>query len=478
DRTVHFLGDAQGRDNRTFAEMALDEGGRFLAMRVTIDADLGAYLSQFAPFIPTGGATMTPGSYDIPAVHARIRGWYTNTLPVDAYRGAGRPEAAYVVERLVDHVAREIGTTPDALRALNFVRPEQMPYRTATGRVYDSGEFEDHMRRAMQCAGWDGFEARDSAARARGMIRGIGMASYIEACAGGGPETATVAIEPDGSARVAIGTQSSGQGHATAYAQLVSQHLDLPLERIRVVQGDTDDIATGGGTGGSRSIPVGGASVAGASELMAGKLKALASEALEASVADLEIGEGAVRIAGTDRSIAFAALAARAPEPISAAHTWKPPSATYPNGTHVCEVEIDPDTGTVTIVAYVVVDDFGVTLNPSLLAGQVHGGVVQGIGQALQERVVYDEGGQLVTASLMDYQLPRAADVPSFVFETRNVPCTTNVLGLKGAGEAGTIGAAPAAMNAVVDALWRACGIGHIDMPATPQAVFAAINQG
>ncbi|MGP9820114.1 xanthine dehydrogenase family protein molybdopterin-binding subunit [Salinarimonas sp. NSM] len=477
DRTEHFVGDAQGRDNRTRAEMALDEEGRFLAMRVTIDADLGAYLSQFAPFIPTGGATMTPGVYDIPAVHARIRGWYTNTLPVDAYRGAGRPEAAYVIERLVDHVAREIGAAPDALRAKNFVAPDQMPYRTATGRTYDSGEFEGHMRRAMALAGWDGFEARASEARARGRIRGIGMASYIEACAGGGPEEATVRIEADGGAVVTIGTQSSGQGHATAYAQLVSQHLDLPLERIRVRQGDTDEIATGGGTGGSRSIPIGGAAVAGASEQVATRLVALASDALEAAVADLEIAEGAVRIAGTDRAIGFADLAARAGEPIIASHAWKPPAATYPNGTHVCEVEIDPDTGNVEVVAYVVVDDFGVTLNPLLLAGQVHGGLVQGIGQALHERVVYDAGGQLVTASLMDYRLPRAADVPSFVFETRNVPCATNVLGIKGAGEAGTIGAAPATMNAVADALHRACGLVHIDMPATPQAVFAAIRR-
>ncbi|GGK21537.1 xanthine dehydrogenase family protein molybdopterin-binding subunit [Salinarimonas ramus] len=477
DRGEHFVGDSQGRDNRTLAEMALDADGRFLAMRVTIDADMGAYLSQFAPSIPVGGAYMTPGAYDIPVVHARIRGWYTNTVPVDAYRGAGRPEAAYVVERLVDHIAREIGTTPDALRAKNFIRPEQMPYRTATGRTYDSGEFEAHLRGAMEIAGWEGFEARAAEARERGKARGIGLASYIEACASGSPEDAMVRIEPDGTALVTVGTQSSGQGHLTAYAQLVSQHLDLPVEKIRVLQGDTDVVATGGGTGGSRSIPVGGAAVAGASELVANRLRELASEALEASAADLEIAEGTVRVAGTDRAIGFAELAAKAPDGIAATHGYKPPAATYPNGTHVCEVEVDPDTGTVDVVAYSIVDDFGVTLNPLLLAGQVHGGVVQGIGQALQEHVVYDEGGQLVTASFMDYQMPRAADVPNFVFETRNVPCATNVLGVKGAGEAGTIGAAPAVMNALVDALARGFGVTHIDMPATPQAVFAAIHR-
>ncbi|WP_349371045.1 xanthine dehydrogenase family protein molybdopterin-binding subunit [Salinarimonas sp.] len=477
DRTEHFVGDAQGRDNLTEAQMALDADGRFLALRVTIDADMGAYLSQFAPFIPSGGARMSPGAYDIPAVHARIRGWYSHTVPVDAYRGAGRPEAAYVIERLVDHIARELGETPDAVRAKNFIRPEQMPYRTKTGRTYDTGEFEGHMRRAMELAGWAGFEDRLAAARARGRIRGIGMACYIEACSGGGAETAEVSIERDGTALVKIGTQSTGQGHLTAYAQLVSQHLDLPVEKIRVVQGDTDQIKTGGGTGGSRSIPVGGASVAGASEMLATRLKELASDALEAAAADLEIAEGGVRVAGTDRAVSFADLAAKTPEGLAASHAWKPPEATYPNGTHVCEVEIDPDTGVTEVVGYVVVDDFGVTLNPLLLAGQVHGGVAQGIGQALQEHVVYDEGGQLVTASFMDYQLPRAADVPNFVFETRNVPSTTNVLGMKGAGEAGSIGASPAVMNAVADALHRAYGVRRIDMPATPQAVFQVIRE-
>jgi carbon-monoxide dehydrogenase large subunit len=315
--------------------------------------------------------------------------------------------------------------------------------------------------------------------RERGRLRGIGLASYIEACAGGSPENAEVRLERDGTVTVLIGTQSTGQGHVTAYAQLVSQHLDIPVDRVRVLQGDTDVIATGEGTGGSRSIPVGGASVSGASRALGENLKHLAADVLEAGTADLEIADGHVRIAGTDRTVAFTDLAAHpkaTPDLLTACDAWTPPEATYPNGTHICEVEIDPDTGEVELLRYTVVDDFGVTLNPLLLRGQIHGGVTQGIGQALHERTVYDAGGQLVTASFMDYRLPRAADMPDFTFESRNVPSTTNALGMKGAGEAGAIGACPAVMNAVVDALDRASGIRHVDMPATPDRLFGLIH--
>jgi carbon-monoxide dehydrogenase large subunit len=480
DRSEHFLADAQGRDNLTRAEMALDRRGRFLALRVDLKADLGAYLSNYGPFVPANGALMAPGLYDIAAVHGRIRGYYTNTLPVDAYRGAGRPEAAYVIERLVDHIARELGKTPDAIRALNFIASDRLPYTTGTGRVYDSGDFEGHMRRAMDVADWANFTARRKHSRTAGRLRGIGMSSYVEACAGGAAERAHVQLDPDGGVTVLIGTQSTGQGHATAYAQLVSQQLDLPLERVRVLQGDTDALRSGGGTGGSRSIPVGGASVAGASRALGEKLKQLAADALEAGAADLELAGGAVRVVGTDRAISFddiGALARATPEALSATDKWSPPEATYPNGTHICEVEIDPETGEVQVVSYIVVDDFGVTLNPLLLEGQVDGGIVQGIGQALHERTVYDGAGQLVTASFTDYRLPRAADVPAIRFETRNVPSTTNVLGMKGAGEAGAIGSCPAVVNAVVDALYRAYGICHIDMPATPDRMFLAIQE-
>ncbi|MFS8038718.1 xanthine dehydrogenase family protein molybdopterin-binding subunit [Xanthobacter sp. AM11] len=353
-----------------------------------------------------------------------------------------------------------------------------MPYTTATGRTYDSGDFAAHMARALARAGWAEFPARAAAARAAGRLRGIGFATYVEACGGGAPEPAYLTLDADGAVTLRIGTQATGQGHQTAYAQLAAAHLGLPPAAVRVRQGDSDDTPDGQGTGGSRSLPVGGPAVDGAARRLAGKLRRLAADALEADAADVELSDGHAVIAGTDRRLAFARLAALpgvTAQDLSASDAFRPPEPTYPNGTHVCEVEIDPQTGATQVVAYTVVDDFGATLNPVLLEGQIHGGVAQGIGQALLERTVYDAGGQLLTASFMDYALPRAQDMPHFVFETLNVPCTTNPLGVKGAGEAGTIGACPAVMNAVVDALHRGCGITHMDMPATPQAVRAAI---
>ena len=479
ERTEHFLCDAQGRDNVTTAELALDASNKFLALRVDTIADMGGYLSAFAPYIPYGGAGMLPGVYDFPTCYARVRAAYTNTLPVDAYRGAGRPEASYVLERLVDVAARELGVEPDALRKRNFIKPKQMPYTTPTDKVYDSGEFAAHMARAQDVGDWKGFRKRWAQARRRNKLRGIGLATYIEVCGGAGPQLAVVRLERGGNAKVVIGSQSTGQGHQTAYAQLIAEHLDLPPERVTVVQGDTDSIVSGFGTGGSSSIPAGGASVSVAAKKLADNLKKLAAEALEAGPSDLEMADGRVRVVGTDRTVSFADLAERGkPDQLVAEDAWTP-QPTFPNGTHLVEVEIDPPTGRVDIVNYVVVDDFGVTINPLLLEGQVVGGAVQGIGQALMERTVYDKDlGQLVTASLMDYALPRADDAPAFHFETRNIPCTVNILGVKGAGEAGTIGAAPAVMNAIADALWRAYRIRHIDMPATPERVWAAIHEG
>jgi aerobic carbon-monoxide dehydrogenase large subunit len=480
DRSDHFLGDAQGRDNIATARLALDGRHRFLALDVDLIADMGAYLSQFGPFIPYLGAGLSPGVYDIPACHVRIRGVYTNTVPVDAYRGAGRPEAAYVIERLVDRAAQEIGIAPDALRRRNFIKPSAMPYKTATGKSYDSGNFAAHVERAQELVDWSGFPKRLVQSKRAGRMRGIGLSTYVEACGNNGPETATVKLERDGSITVLIGSQSTGQGHATAYAQLVAEHLRLPPERVNTVQGDTERIATGVGTGGSSSIPCGGASLNGAVKKLAESLKALAAEALEASADDLEIADGAVRVIGTDRAISFSALAQRpdAEKRLTATDAFTPPQATYPNGTHIAEVEIDPTTGETQIANYVVVDDFGATLNPLLLAGQVHGGTAQGIGQALMERAVYDaDSGQLLTASLVDYALPRADEVPAIAFETRNVRCQHNPLGVKGAGEAGAIGSCPAVMNAIIDALWRALHISHIDMPATPERVWRAIEE-
>jgi carbon-monoxide dehydrogenase large subunit len=480
ERSEHFLADSHGRDNISMAKLALDDKGRFLALDLDIVADMGAYLSCYAPYIPWLGVGMATGVYDIPIAHIRLRGVYTNTVPVDAYRGAGRPEASYLIERAVDAAAREIEIAPDVLRRRNFIKPKAMPYTTPTGKVYDSGDFAGTLARAQEIADWDGFNKRAAQSKRAGKLRGIGIATYVEACGGNGPETAHVRLDRDGGVTVLIGSQSTGQGHATAYAQIVADRLDLPPEQVRLVQGDTDLIESGAGTGGSSSIPVGGVSVERASKTLADKLKDLAAEALEAAAGDLEIANGAVRIAGTDRVISFADLAAHpraTPERLRAASEFGPEVPTYPNGTHIAEVEVDPQTGVTAILRYVVVDDFGATLNPLLLAGQVHGGAVQGIGQALMEHTVYDPAsGQLLSASLMDYALPRAADAPDFAFETRNVPCQTNPLGVKGAGEAGAIGSCPAVINAVLDALWRAHRIRDLDMPATPERIWQAVE--
>ncbi|TGN75165.1 xanthine dehydrogenase family protein molybdopterin-binding subunit [Bradyrhizobium yuanmingense] len=481
DRSEHFMGDAQGRDNVTTAKMALAEDGKFLAMDCDLMGDMGAYLSTFGPYIPHGGAGMLPGLYDIQAFHCRVRTIFTHSVPVDAYRGAGRPEAAYVIERLVDACARKLDMTPDAIRRKNFIPPKALPYKTATGKVYDSGDFAAHLKRAMEIAEWKEFPKRAKAAKKGGLIRGIGLASYVEICGVMGEETANVRLDANGDVTVLIGTQSSGQGHQTAYAQIVAEQFGVAPERVHVRQGDTDEIATGLGTGGSASIPSGGVSVERATRELGQKLKEIAAQALEASAGDLEISEGVVRIAGTDRSISFADLAKRPgadPSKLNGSATFASADGTYPNGTHVAEVEIDPATGIIKIVNYVIVDDFGKTLNPLLLAGQVHGGAMQGIGQALMEQVVYGPtDGQLITATFMDYALPRAADGPAFVFETHNVPCKTNPMGVKGAGEAGAIGSCPAVVNAIVDALWREYKIDHIDMPATPERVWVAISE-
>jgi carbon-monoxide dehydrogenase large subunit len=481
DRSDHFIGDAQGRDNATTARMALTEDGRFLGMDVDLLGDMGAYLSTFGPYIPHGGAGMLPGLYDIQAFHCRVRTVFTHTVPVDAYRGAGRPEAAYVLERLVDASARKLDMTPEAIRRKNFIPPRAMPYKTATGKVYDSGDFAGHMKRSMEIANWKEFPRRAKAAKKQGLVRGIGLASYVEVCGTMGEETAKVQLDSSGDISILIGTQSSGQGHQTAYAQLVAEQFGLPPERVHVLQGDTDRIASGLGTGGSASIPTGGVSVQRATRELGNNLREIAAEALETSAGDLEIQEGTIRIAGTDRSISFADLAKRPgvdPAKLNASATFTAADGTFPNGTHLAEVEIDPATGIIKIINYVIVDDFGVTLNPLLLAGQVHGGAMQGIGQALMEQAVYDpKDGQLVTATFMDYALPRAADAPSFIFETHNIPCKTNPLGVKGAGEAGAIGSCPAVVNAIIEGLWREYRIDHIDMPATPERVWIAIRE-
>ncbi|MBX6322256.1 MAG: xanthine dehydrogenase family protein molybdopterin-binding subunit [Rhodospirillaceae bacterium] len=486
DRSESFASDSQARDHVTEAELALDKDGHFLAMRIVTLANLGAALSNAGPFIPTlAGAGMLAGLYKTPALHATVKGVFTNTVPTDAYRGAGRPEAAYLVERMVDLAARQLKLTPAEIRRRNFIPPDAFPFTTAAGETYDSGDFAAHMEKAMKQADWAGFEARRQASRAAGKLRGIGMATYVEACGGAPGDMAEIRFEPDGAVSVLIGTQNNGQGHQTAYAQVTADKLGIPIERVRVVQGDTDIIPYGNGTGGSRSIPVGANAIRIAADRIIERSKRIAGDLLEAAVEDIEFADGRFTVAGTDKSVTFAQVAAAAFDQeraggeaagLSERAGFQPKQPTYPNGCHIAEVEIDPETGIVTLLNYTIVDDFGVVLNPLLLAGQVHGGTVQGIGQALFEHTVYDrESAQLLSASFMDYRLPRAGDVPMISFDTNNVPCRTNPMGIKGAGEAGTIGAPPAVINAVVDALSE-LGITHIDMPATPLRVWEAIR--
>jgi aerobic carbon-monoxide dehydrogenase large subunit len=478
ERTEHFLSCAQGRDNLTTAELALDAKGKILGLRVHIQGNLGAYASQYGPYIPWLGATMATGPYNVGAFHVRCQGIYTHTVPVDAYRGAGRPEAAYLLERLVDAAARQIGMRPEILRERNFITPAQMPYRTPTKRTYDVGEFAGHLREALSRADQKGFGVRERASRKKGRLRGFGFASYIECTAWGSGEDVDVILGKDGRVTLTIGTQSNGQGHETAYTQAVSQALDVSPEMITVVQGDTRAVATGHGTGGSRSIPVGAVAAYRASEDLAGKLKKLAAEHMEAAESDMVLANGHVAIAGTDKRMSLmqvANLPTAKKAMLTGNNEFVPPDATYPNGTHVAEVEIDPATGETFVLRYTIVDDFGLTVNPLLLAGQVHGGIGQGLGQALLERTVYDESGQLLSASLMDYAMPRAANMPSLDFSTRNVPSTTNPLGIKGAGEAGSIGSCPAIINAIVDGLYRTYGITHVDMPATSERIWSLI---
>jgi carbon-monoxide dehydrogenase large subunit len=488
ERTEGFLTDVQGRDHVSHAELALDRDSRILALRVETIANLGAYLSFFAPFVATAaGVPMLPGVYAIPAVYVRVKGVLTNTAPVDAYRGAGRPEASYLIERLVDVAARETGLGPVEFRKRNFIQPSAMPYKTATGLLYDSGDFTRLMTRAMQVADWQGFEERRKAARRRGKLRGIGLAYYVERCGGGLEERAELRINPAGEVTVLIGTQSNGQGHETAYAQIVEDKLGIPFDKVRVVQGDTDVIATGRGTGGSRSLPVGGNAVVVAADHVIAKCKRIAADMLEAAEADIEFDGGTFAIAGTDRKLAILEVIKRAytaqglpkgMEPgIDEIGHYLPANPTYPNGCHIVEVEIDRETGTPELVRYVVVDDFGRVINPLLIAGQVHGGVVQGVGQALYEHCIYDpESGQLLSGSFMDYAMPRADHMPPIEFETVEILCTTNPLGIKGSGEAGAIGAPPAVINAVVDALTE-FGVRHVDMPATAHALWRVLRQ-
>jgi carbon-monoxide dehydrogenase large subunit len=482
ERGEAFLSDSQGRDHVTVAELAFDSDHRILGLKVDVVANMGAYYYFFAPFIPTGAALkVLPGVYDVKCLSYGVKAVFTNTVPVDAYRGAGRPESIYCIERLMDLAAAELGVDRLELRRKNFIRPEQMPFKTAAGEVYDSGDFERVMTAAVARADWQGFPARRAEAARRGKLRGIGLCYYIESTMGNPVEHATVRFAADGAVEVLVGTQSNGQGHETAYAQVLVDRLGVPFEKVRIVQGDTDAIADGGGTGGSRSLTAEGVAILEASDRVIEKGKIAAAHVFEAAVADIAFEGGTFRVAGTDRAIGIMELAERVrvmaskpaglEEGLDASASIELDAWTFPNGCHVAEVEVDPETGVTRIVRYTVVDDFGVVVNPLLVEGQVHGGVVQGIGQALLEHTVYDRSGQLLTGSFMDYCMPRADDLPSFDFSTVEVRCRNNPLGVKGCGEAGSVGSCAAVINALVDAL-SPLGIRHVDMPALPEKVW------
>jgi carbon-monoxide dehydrogenase large subunit len=475
ERTESIATDAMGRDHVTTAEAAFDENHKLLAMRFTTVAALGAYLSGFAPYIPTDCASkVLTGVYDVQTYCMRVKGSFSNTTPVDAYRGAGRPESIYAVERLMDFAARQLGVDGVELRRKNFIRT--FPYITCVGEHYDVGDFDRVMDRALAEADAAGFAARKADSAARGKLRGLGLCYYIESILGDQNETTRFEFADDGGIDLYVGTQSNGQGHETVFAQFLHDRIGVPFEKIRLVQGDSDRIAKGGGTGGSRSVTMQGSSIWGAADAWVDRAKPFAGEELEVSAADIEFTGGEFRVAGTDRSLGVMALVERARvkgrhDLLSEERETTVPGRSYPNGCHLAEVEVDHDTGAVQVVKYTVVDDFGVLMNPVLAQGQVHGGVVQGIGQAITEHVVYDENGQLVSASLMDYALPRAADAPMIPFHHEGVPSTANAIGMKGCGEAGTVGALAAVTNAALDAVWDA-GVRHVDMPLTPLRVW------
>jgi carbon-monoxide dehydrogenase large subunit len=484
DRSEAFLSDNQGRDHITKAELALDANGKFLGIRVLLIANIGAYLSPAGAFVPTRSTDLISGLYTTPAIAINVKGVCTNTVPVCAYRGAGRPESSYLIERLVDAAARELNMSPDKIRRLNLIPKKAIPYTSPTKLTFDSGEFVEIMDAAMENADWKGFKARKKESKKRGKLRGIGMATYTERCGGGMPESAGIEFKGD-RIDLVMGNQEYGTGLVTAYKQMISDRLGVDADRVDVVYGDSDR-SPRGLTGGSRALPVGGSAIHEASLKVIEKGKQIAANLLEASAVDIEYGDGEFRIVGTDRQVDLFDVAKAASDPaklppgmtpgLDITHVQTPAGATFPNGCHIAEVEVDPDSGITTILRYTVVDDFGVTINPMMLEGQVHGGVAQGIGQAMLEETVYDdESGQLVTGSFMDYAMPRADHLPNFSFATRNVPCKANPLGVKGAGEAGSVGAPPALINAIVDALHHK-GVRHIDMPATPSRVWQALH--
>ena len=502
DRSEAFLTDAHGRDHVTHAELALDKDGKFLALKVDTIANMGAYLSTFATAVPTYlYGTLLAGQYTTPAIHVNVRSVFTNTVPVDAYRGAGRPEATFVIERIVDEAARIMKLDPAEIRRRNFIPANAFPYQTPVALTYDSGNYPPILDEACKIADYAGFEKRRADAKANGKIRGIGISAYIEACglapsavvgslgAGVGQwESAQIRFNPTGNVQVYTGSHSHGQGHETSFAQVVSDKLGVPLDQIEIVHGDTATVPFGMGSYGSRSLAVGGSAIVKAADKIIAKGKKIAAHMLEASAADIEFKNGTFSVAGTDKQVPLAGVVFSAYVPhnyplhevepgMDENAFYDPANFTYPAGVHICEVEIDPDTGEIKIVSFTAVDDFGNIVNPMIVEGQVHGGIGQGVGQALLESAVYDSAtGQLISGSYMDYTMPRALDLPSFKLGYKTTPCPHNPLVVKGCGEAGAIAAPAALINAVVNAL-TPLGVRTIDMPATPQKIWAAINK-
>ena len=502
DRSESFMSDAHGRDHISTAELALDKDGVFLGLRVSTKANMGAYLSTFAPCVPTYlYATLLAGVYKTPVIYCEVKAVFTNTVPVDAYRGAGRPEASFLLERLVDAAAHDLGIDRVELRRKNFIPADAFPYQTPVALQYDSGDYQTTLRVALKNADWDGFEARRSDAKARGKLRGIGISTYLEACGiapsavvgslgarAGLYEVGNVKVHPTGSVTVYTGTHSHGQGHETTLAQLVVDQLGVPLSQVDIVHGDTAKIPFGMGTYGSRSLAVGGSAMVKAMDKIIAKGKRIAAHLMEASVDDIEFKDNTFRVAGTDKSktLTDISLAAYVPhnypideiEPgLDETAFYDPKNFTFPGGCHIAEVEIDPETGVTNVVKFTAVDDVGRVVNPMIVEGQIQGGVAQGIGQALLESAVYDTQGQLLSGSMMDYTMPRADNLPNFNVATENTMCTHNPLGSKGCGEVGAIGSPPAVMNAVVDAL-KDYGVRHMNMPATSGKVWSVIQAG
>ncbi|RVT95298.1 xanthine dehydrogenase family protein molybdopterin-binding subunit [Rhodovarius crocodyli] len=472
ERTGSFQSDAHGRDHDVTAELALDAEGRFLAVRLTSYANMGAFLTAVGPLMGTANFSKNiQSNYAVPLIEVATKSYMTNTTPITAYRGAGRPEGNYFFERLIETAAKEMGKDPVALRKLNHIPPEAMPYKAASGSVYDGGEFSAILDEAMEAADFNGFETRRAEAKARGKLRGIGIGNFLECTAPPSKEQGGIRFGADGTVTIITGTLDYGQGHWTPFAQVLHSQLGVPFDKIRLLQGDSDELVAGGGTGGSKSLMASGAAIIEASALVVEKGRELAAEALEAAVGDIEFDGGDFTIAGTDRSIGIMQLAERNPGKLDVRHVFDEAPQAYPNGCHIAEVEVDPDTGEVKVDRYTTVNDFGVLVNPLLVQGQAHGGIAQGIGQALYERVAYSEDGQLLTASYMDYCPPRADTMPMMEFHSHPVPAKTNPLGAKGCGEAGCAGSLPAVMNALCDAL----GVVHIDMPATPEVVWRAL---